>query len=306
MGDIAFEINSNVDINKNVDFDINKDVYANVDNSDQLATAQSDAEAFGENALAETDTFTYVNSEPGEPGEPILNPGSIDALGNIDEIIVGEDGDDDDSLADMVTIVFDSGGDPPPDVDDINGFGSLSDLSSPPPDTADVPLPDPLLSMTDLNLSGTGEIIEPLEEGVYTNDEDWVVNFGSRNLDLDGDGVATEGDLLLTVPAGSEFIVDFFSPHEDGEPNPAVELIFEEFGENMAYFTHDGVDYDVSSFVFDSQSLNIGDTGDWAFEAASPFGGAIPPTPGDGESFSYSESIAALDLDANGNYGDIV
>ncbi len=32
----------------------------NVDNPDQLATAEADAEAFGKYALAETDAFTYV------------------------------------------------------------------------------------------------------------------------------------------------------------------------------------------------------------------------------------------------------
>ncbi len=296
MGDIAFEIRSNVDINKNVDFDINKDVNANVDNQDQLATAQSDAEAFGENALAETDTYTYVNGEPGEPGEPVLNPGSIDALGNTDDLIVGEDGDDDDLLADTVTILFDSAGDPPPDVDDINGFGSLTGLSSPPPDTADAPIPDPLLSITNLNLSQTGTIIEPLAEGEYSNDEDWVVNFGARELDLDGDGTTTTDDLLLTVPAGSVFLADF------APPTPGVEVIFESFAaDNPGYFTHDGVQYDTTGFVFDSESLGIGDTGDWAFEAASGFGGAIPPIPGDGESFSYSESVAALDLNSDGD-----
>lgn len=62
-GDIAFSIQSNVDINKTVNFDINKVVNANVNNPDQLATAQSDAEAFGINALAETDTYTYVTDQ---------------------------------------------------------------------------------------------------------------------------------------------------------------------------------------------------------------------------------------------------
>ena len=62
-GDIAFNIASDVNINKTVNFDINKNVVANVNNPDQLATAQSDAEAFGINALAETDTYTYVTDQ---------------------------------------------------------------------------------------------------------------------------------------------------------------------------------------------------------------------------------------------------
>ncbi len=62
-GDISFNIASNVDINKKVNFDIVKNVNANVNNPDQLATAQSDAEAFGTYALAETDTYTYVTDQ---------------------------------------------------------------------------------------------------------------------------------------------------------------------------------------------------------------------------------------------------
>lgn len=62
-GDIAFDINSYVDIQKYVNFDIDKDVYVDVYNRDQLATAQADAETFGPYGLAETDTFTYVTRE---------------------------------------------------------------------------------------------------------------------------------------------------------------------------------------------------------------------------------------------------
>ncbi|MBE9043184.1 hypothetical protein IQ255_01960 [Pleurocapsales cyanobacterium LEGE 10410] len=298
MGDINFNIEKNVDLNKNVNLQIDKNVNANVDNEDLLATSETDAEAFGENALAETDAFTYVNSEPGEPGEPVLNPGSIDVLGNIDDLVIGDDGDDDDELADTIEIVFDSAGDPPPDVDDINGFGSLASLSAPPPGQ-DTPLPDPLLSVTDLNLTQTGEIIEPLVEGLYTNDADWVVNFGERTLDLDGDGTETTDELLFTVPEGSLFLADF-SP-----PGPEIEVIFEGFAaDNPGFFTFDGVDYPTTGFVTEFESLQIGATGDWAFEAASNFGGAVPPIPGEGEAFSYGESTAALDL--NGDGGNLV
>ncbi|MDJ0634668.1 MAG: hypothetical protein QNJ34_15880 [Xenococcaceae cyanobacterium MO_188.B29] len=60
MGDINFTIAKDVNLNKVVNLDIDKDVDVNVDNPDQLATAEADAEAFGEQALAETDAYTYV------------------------------------------------------------------------------------------------------------------------------------------------------------------------------------------------------------------------------------------------------
>ena len=59
-GDIAFDITKNVNLNKVVTLDIDKNVDANVNNPDQLATAEADAEAFGIYALAETDAYTYV------------------------------------------------------------------------------------------------------------------------------------------------------------------------------------------------------------------------------------------------------
>ncbi len=59
-GDIAFNIAKDVNLNKVVTLDIDKTVDVNVNNPDQLATAESDAEAFGTNALAEVDTYTVV------------------------------------------------------------------------------------------------------------------------------------------------------------------------------------------------------------------------------------------------------
>ena len=298
MGDINFNIEKNVDLNKVVNLEIDKNVNANVENEDLLATSEADAEAFGERALAETDAYTYVNEEGGTPPVITDNPGSIDVLGNIDDLVIGEDGDDDNELADTLSIVFDSAGDPPPDVDDINGFGSLVSLNAPPPGQ-DTPIPDPLLSVTDLNLTQTGAVIEPLVEGEYSSDEDWVVNFGERTLDLDGDGTETTDELLFTVPAGSVFLADF-SP-----PGPEIEVIFEAFPEgNPGFFTFDGVDYPTTGFVSEFESLQIGATGDWSFEAASNFGGEIPGIPGEGEAFSYAESTAALDLSGDG--GDLV
>ena len=62
-GNIKVEVFKNIDLNKKVNLDINKKVDVNVNNPDQLATAESDAQAFGKYALAETDTFTYVTDK---------------------------------------------------------------------------------------------------------------------------------------------------------------------------------------------------------------------------------------------------
>ena len=305
MGDIAFNIEKNVVLNKVVNLEIDKDVDVNVENDDLLATAEADAEAFGEDALAETDAFTYVNG--GEPGDSVFIPnfGAIDVLGNTTPIVLGEDGDGDDA-ADTVTVDFTSAGtvvEGLPDVDDINGFDSLASLSSPPPDTADAPIPDPLLSITDLNLTQTGvvTIINGILEAEYVSDADWVVNFGERTLDLDGDGETTTDELLLTVPAGSGYLVEFLEP---GNLEAPVELQFETFAAGNGFFTFDGETYDVTGFVFEAESLQDIPIGDYAFEAESLFGrtDVTPPTPG--EAFSYAESTAALDLNGDAIAGD--
>ena len=59
-GDIAFNIFKDVNLNKTVTLNITKTVDVNVNNPDQLATAEADAEAFGPNALAEVDAYTFV------------------------------------------------------------------------------------------------------------------------------------------------------------------------------------------------------------------------------------------------------
>ena len=103
MGDIAFNIEKNVDLNKVVNLEIDKDVDVNVDNPDQLATAEADAEAFGEDALAETDAFTYVNGEPGPGG--MMAQGLIDVLGNTSNFVVSGSPDGTEDVVDTGDVV---------------------------------------------------------------------------------------------------------------------------------------------------------------------------------------------------------
>ena len=64
MGNIAFNIEKIVNLNKTVNLDINKNVDVNINIDDLLATAEADAEAFGEFALAEVDAYTFANFNP--------------------------------------------------------------------------------------------------------------------------------------------------------------------------------------------------------------------------------------------------
>ncbi len=202
----------------------------------------------------------------------------------------------------MIEIIFDSAGDPPPDVDDINGFGHLEPLSSPPPATPDVPLPDPLLAITDLKLNQTGVVIDSDNNGLidgaqYSSDADWVVDFGERTLDL-GKGETT-AELLLTVPAGSLFLADFVD-QTDPFTGP-IRLAFEDFVpggsgsfDGDAFFTFAEKDFVVNDFVLDAITIQTGIDGIWIFLAASDF--FHPGTSGDGEAFAYAESTSAVDL----------
>ena len=62
-GDIFASIGKDINFNKVVTKDITKTVFVDVVNPDQLAEAEADAEAFGEYALAQTDTFAIVTAE---------------------------------------------------------------------------------------------------------------------------------------------------------------------------------------------------------------------------------------------------
>jgi hypothetical protein len=63
-GDFNYFVNKDVNIDIDVDefFDIDKFVDVDVDLSDNLATAESSANAFGNNTLAEAFGFTYTSN----------------------------------------------------------------------------------------------------------------------------------------------------------------------------------------------------------------------------------------------------
>ncbi len=267
-----------------------------------MATAEADAEAFGTFALAEVDAYTYVSEgEPGTPGEFIPHPGSVDLGGNDPGFVLGPITPSG-APASITSILTGNGVDIPPDVDDVTGQGNLEPLSTPPegtapgPSTPDGPLPQPLLSITDITwINPTATATPGIFE--YNNQDPIIVNFGDRELDVDSDGLTGQGPLTLTIPAGTLFFVELSGSN--------INVEFETFVDgNNGFFTYDDtadpggpVNYELTAFDFEAQDAGLG-ISDWDFQAASDFGFQIPPIPGTpGEAFAYAESTSAVDLE---------
>ena len=294
MGDIAFNIAKFVDFDKVVNLDIDKNVDVTVNNPDILATSEADAEAFGPNALAEVDAFTYVKS-----GETVTSPGQMDALGNTIEFEQGPD-EDGDGYPDTIRIELD--GDPTvqqpdgtflPDVDDINGLEHLAPVNAPPPDNLpDLQLPVEVntngftdgakYDLTDKVLVQTGNIIAP---GIaeYRLDSDFIVNYGQRTLDTLLDPGPYE--LNLVVPAGTIYEVDFPAFPDISEK----ELIFND-DPTSVQVEFGPIRTDVLQYT--QTAAFIGSIGEWSYDVNVIFHEEIDG----GEAFAYAESTAALDL----------
>ncbi len=230
MGDIFVEIGKDIDFNKVVTKDITKTVFVDVVNPDQLAEAEADAEAFGEHALAQTDTFAIVTPDTAFAysestaaldlnGDRVCFPcfweGGFGADGNTNVWFTGGDGADGSTVPDNLSIEF-------IDVDDIDGLGDLELLSSPPPNNVpDAPLPDPAFSISNLELLAENPL-DPIDLGVpeeYRLTQDLVISFGERTINIctsEPDCVGADttpedltGELTVTVAAGALFLVEF-------------------------------------------------------------------------------------------------
>ena len=315
MGNLAFNIEKFVDLNKVVTLDIDKTVDVNVNNPDQLATAEADAEAFGIYALAETDAYTYVNKGQGTSTTVTGSTlGAVDALGNTTDLLLEDFLDN--GLPGLVTVNFTvQSGDELPDVDDVNGFELLDFLSVPPPNPGDQLPAEEFDVLGDKDLVYVDEVTTTPLEGRYRLDSDWTVNLGNQNIDIDQDGTVGNGDLLLTIPEGSLYLGELLT-------GGAFELQFERFvpGDDPDYdfggngpfngngwFTYvqdpsvEETVFPLTGYVQEAESLEIGFISDWDFQAASDFPWSrIEQVPGEGEAFSYAESTAALDLNADG------
>ncbi len=326
MGDINFTIDKNVDLNKIVNLDIDKDVDVNVNNDDILATAEADAEAFGERALAETDAFTYV-SESGDimPPEDVVV--DVDALGNttLTEQVIDPDNLievpvdlDDDEVTDVtyqlpndITVNFDTpDGTGLPDIDDLNWTGGLEGNDTIP--GADTPLPTEGFAANDKDLSylqTVDAVLEPDGSVVVTAQyelaDDWVVDFSPPDRTITGAEITETDSLSMVIPQGTTYLVEFLD--EDGDPATglegfeAKEYEFEAFPETgPGQWVFGGDSFDIDTYVQTGEEIEDIGFGDWAFEAL----GTITihgNGSGDGEAFSYAESTAALDLNGDDN-----
>lgn len=324
MGDIAFNIEKFVNLNKQVNLDIVKNVNANVNNPDQLATAEADAEAFGPNALAEVDAYTVVTPPEGEG--PTSAIGSVDVIGNSTPIMMsgsaGVEGLPAEVMVNLSPPPQDTlpGGEVVPNADDINGFGSLAPLNGGLAGTDDAPLPvdDVIEFSSDLNLSffrdlDLGDI--DASDAVYTLDEEVVISFGEENLDLDGDGDFATGELTLTIPENSRFLVEELENGEieyeyrgrpfadlDGDGDVDVDDVDSEgnfvLSDIFPSWSHPDLaePTNATGFTFSGETLQLGIISDWSFQAGVAGQGVIP---GDGgTAFAYAESTSALDLNA--------
>ncbi|MDJ0744524.1 MAG: hypothetical protein QNJ32_14350 [Xenococcaceae cyanobacterium MO_167.B27] len=301
MGDIAFNIFKDVDLNKVVNLDIDKNVDVNVNNPDILATAEADAEAFGPNALAEVDAYTYVNFEDGVP--PIFSSGQLQVEGGTLPFAGTPPGDD-------IFIDFNQDVSPGitgelPDVDDVNAIDHFADLDGVPAPPADTGLPQPLLTITDLLLTPVNNTIEPpgtppdVDLWEYTNNAPFEVDFGIRNVErnsVTGFQPGETGNLILTVPADESWEVLFNTSTGAVEVNLEVD---------NAFFTFTPMgDLDdcplnnepfVASADFDFIADSLGQLAGYEFQALTDeiiwYG-----CEGQGEAFAYAESTAGLDL----------
>ncbi len=287
MGDINFNIAKDVNLNKVVNLDIDKNVDVNVNVDDLLATAEADAEAFGEFALAEVDAYTYVSE--GEPGdsETIESRGQVDAVGNAGVSLSSDlNGDNQIQVGDQITVNH-------LDVDDINGIDHFADLSTSPDETPDVLLPSDTLpfDIGDKVIEITGEVADApgdLFTGELVNPV--VIDFGERTLStLQDPGPA---NLTVTIAEGTEYLVEELF---DADGNPTFEVDFAGTLENVTV-EFGGLPMDIETIAYTQEAAGISPLGEWNFDVVANIieevGG--PGTPG--EAFAYAESTSAVDL----------
>ncbi len=296
MGNINFNIIKDVNLNKTVNLNIDKNVDVNVNINDLLATAEADAEAFGEFALAEVDGFTYVNQ-----GEPeirfIPHPGTVNVVGFTTLIEQEPDGPIDDDLPDIVTASFNANpGETLPTVQGVLGTGNLTPLTG---------TPAPGTIIPDANFTANDKRFVQIEPGVpgprpntrvglYELDGGWEVNFGQRTLDLDSDGVFETDNLILTVPDGTLYTILFDDENQDGVFDDAKEYQFVDIIDGLEF--RFGADvYELTSYEQIGGETLIAEQGNWDFIATSDFG-RTDVVPGTSEAFAYAESTSALDL----------
>ena len=260
MGDINVSVAKNVDLTKLVNKDIFKQVTVDVNNNDILAEAEGDAEAFGPNALAQVDVFTFVRQENGDGGVIELFPGAVDADGNtgnfelsdatnnLMDVPILPDPDPmtppnpptgDFTVPNTVTIPFATKGQESPegeiipDVNDVNGSGKLNLF--PPPDGENA-----LPALGNPNPSDPGLSFDINPDMILTiTDDPGVTN----------PAVVFDGDLQVIYDLQGNLVIDFgqrtidTQPGEQGDP---CDNCGEEVTANLTLTIPDDTDFQVT------------------------------------------------------------
>ncbi len=317
MGNLAFDITKNVNLNKVVNLNIDKNVEVDVDIDDLLATAEADAEAFGERALAETDAYTYVREDTSDC-EPTFSSGQLQFEGNVEPF--APDPDPTVAPGEDIEIVFNQDSDPGvngelPDVDDFNAIGHFSPMDGDPAPPADTGLPQPTLSISDLTLNPFADIPDPPDEPnqdlwEYVNQDEILIDFGTRSIDRNGDGEIEDcetGTLTATIPEDSIFSVSFETENGAVEigleldttaSNPAT-LIFDPDCDSAVCMENTETFTMLADVNFIAETL--GGLAEYDFNMLTDEIVWYQGGSGDGEAFSYAESTAALDLNGDDN-----
>ena len=291
MGNIAVDVFKNINFNKLVDKEIFKNVDVNVDIENPLAESEADAEAFGPNPLAQTDTFAYVNQEGGMI-EEFLSDGQVDAVGNasieIDDVNTNGVLDQ----GDLVTITYE-------DVDDINGILHWAELSSPPPATPDAPVDSSSFTLSNKIIEVGAELLPGEFEGTLVGGDvvgsDHIIDFGQRILPSYG-LYAGPHNFDITVPVGSPYLIEVDSTtiEELNEIEVEYDITVAEPPSVLINFGPENEN--VPTELYTQEAAELGALGEWNFDVAGTLTGA-DHSGGDQEAFAYSESTAALDLD---------
>ena len=332
MGDFNISVFKDVNLNKQVTLDVDKNVNVDVDNNDILATAEADAEAFGsENALAEVDTYTFVN-ESGGTTTTITAPGLVNGTGNSSVFESTSNGEVSgprvpvplgasqpitkitNGLEQMVDwpIKIIQNFNPPsifpqntpipvPNVASVVGGGILAGIQIPPPPTpAPIPIPN-VFTATDKFLHLTGNIDQNPGPNVllqYVLSADFEIDFGERTV-VKPDGTVVVDNAVLTVAAGTPYLVEFDTT--DGvmaNPDDPIAFLFAGLPSDVSFRVGDHDDWNIISYnqtgasAQDPDVLNISE---WTFDLDVEKVQTLE-IPGQREAFAYSQSLSAIDL----------
>ena len=182
--------------------------------------------------------------------------------------------------------------------------GAFADLDGIPPGdgTNDVGLPQPNLTISNLDLTASADVADPAGGDLweYTNDNDLLIDFGSRNVERNGIAgfqPGETGNLSLTVPAGDTFDVLFTVT--DG-----IEIDFADTNGFFTFVPDGGAELPsnnetvIAPADVDLIADSVGELAGYEIQGIADIPWHIPGQDivDGGTAFAYAESTSALDL----------